>query len=52
MSKGKVGPIGNKRRVRASGGGAKKQFPHLMDEVQMWLERERSHPMPDLVQLN
>ena len=30
-------------RLRASGGGAKRQFPHLYDEVKDWLEMERSH---------
>ena len=30
-------------RVRASGGRAKQQFPHLVGEVKTWLERERSY---------
>ena len=30
-------------RVRASGGSAKQQFPHLVGEVKTWLERERSY---------
>ena len=34
---------GNHMRVRASGGGAKQQFPHLVGEVKTWLERERSY---------
>ena len=30
-------------KVRASGGGAKQQFPHLVGEVKTWLERERNY---------
>ena len=43
LSRGKKASGGNKMRLRASGGGAKRQFPHLYDEVKDWLEMERSH---------
>ena len=43
LSKGKKASGGNHMRVRASGGGAKQQFPHLVGEVKTWLERERSY---------
>ena len=43
LSKGKKVSGGNKLRLRASRGGAKRQFPHLYDEVKDWLEKERSH---------
>ena len=43
LSKGKKASGGNHMRVRASGGGAKHQFAHLVGEVKTWLERERSY---------
>ena len=30
-------------KIRALGGGAKQQFPHLVGEVKTWLERERNY---------
>ena len=39
LSKGMKTSGGNHMRVRASGEGAKQQFPHLVGEVKTWLER-------------
>ena len=43
LSKGKKASGGNQMRVRASRGGAKRQFPHLFHEIKIWLDKERSH---------
>ena len=43
LSKGEKVSGGNHIRVRASGGGTKQQFPHLVGEVKTWLERKSNY---------
>ena len=38
-----VRSVGNKMRLRASGGGKKKEFPELVPIMKDWLAMERSH---------